>query len=118
MCGAVLAGPANKKSLHIYDTVVVEGKTLAPGDYKIEWSDSGSDVQLSILQGKETVATATARVVPVSNAAEHDSYSVASAPDGSKTLTQLFFSGKKYELDIQSASTAPSSQTAAGGNPN
>lgn len=118
LCSSVLAGPANKKSLHLYDTVVVEGKSLAPGDYRIEWSDSGSDVQLSILQGKETVAIATARVVPVSNAPANDSYSVASAPDGSKTLTQLLFSGKKYELDIQSASAASSAQTDAGGRPN
>lgn len=112
------AGPANKKSLHVYDSVVVEGKQLAPGDYKVAWTESGSDVQVTILRGKDTVAVVPARVVPVADAPVRDSYSVQSLPDGSKTLTQLLFSGKKYELDIQSAAAAGASQAAPTGRQN
>lgn len=107
---AIFAGPTNKKSLHVYDNVIVEGKQLAPGDYKFEWSESGSDVQVSILRGKDTVAVVSARVVPVSNPATGDSYSVQSLPDGSKALTELSFSGKAYDLEIQAAAAAAASQ--------
>lgn len=111
LSAAAFAGPTNKKSLHIYDNVIVEGKQLAPGDYKIAWSESGSDVQVSILRGKETVAVVPARVVPVTDTPVGDSYSVQSLPDGTKALTELVFSGKKYELEIQSAAAAGASQT-------
>jgi len=109
---SLLAGPANKKSFHLPETVVVEGKQLAPGDYKIEWSGAGQDVQVSILRGKDTVASFPAHVVSVNNAILRDGYSTASSQDGSKALTQLFFSGKKYELQVQSASAGATAQTA------
>ena len=110
LSAAAFAGPTNKKSLHVYDNVIVEGKQLTPGDYKIEWSESGSDVQVSILRGKDTVAVVPARVVPVSNPVVGDSYSVQSLPDGTKALTELSFSGKTYELEISSAAIAGASQ--------
>lgn len=108
----VLAGPVNKKPLHLYESVVVEGKQLPPGDYKVEWSEPGPEVQVSIVQGKETVATVSAREVPL-NSTVPDSYGTRAAQDGSKTLTQLFFGGKKYELEIGGGSAGAASQAAA-----
>jgi len=116
LSAAAFAGPTNKRSLHIYENVVVEGKQLAPGDYKIAWSESGSDVQVSILRGKDTVAVVPARAVPVSNPATGDSYSVQSLPDGTKALTELVFSGKKYELEIQSAAAGSQANPAGSQN--
>ena len=109
----VLAGPVNKRPLHLYESLVVEGKQLPPGDYKVEWSEPGPDVKVSILQGKDTVATVSARVVALTNSTTQDSYATRAAQDGSKTLTQLFFGGKKYELDISGSSAGAGSQTAA-----
>jgi hypothetical protein len=111
---SVFAGNGNKKTLHIDTSVTVEGKSLAPGEYKFEWSGTGPDVKVNILKGKETVASVSARVVslPVSN--KQDGYSAAAAKDGSRTLTTLFFSGDKYDLqigDAASASAAPGSTT-------
>ena len=61
--GAVAAG-ASKGTLHLFENVTVQGKQLAPGDYKVEWTGEGPNVQLSIEQGKQTVAV-PARVTPV-----------------------------------------------------
>jgi hypothetical protein len=100
-----------KKTLHFDTAVTVEGKSLAPGDYKFEWSGTGPDVKVNILKGKETVASVSARVVslPVSN--KQDGYSAAAAKDGSHSLTTLFFSGDKYDLQIGDATSATTSQT-------
>jgi hypothetical protein len=99
-----------KKTLHFDTAVTVEGKSLAPGDYKFEWSGTGPNVKVNILKGKETVASVSARVVslPVSN--KQDGYSAAAAKDGSHSLTTLFFSGDKYDLQIGDATSATASQ--------
>lgn len=110
---SVFAGPTNKKSLHLPESMVIEGKRLAPGDYKVEWNEAGRpDVQVNILQGKNTVASFVARVVSLNHAIARDGYSATASQDGSKTLRQLFFGGKKYELQVQSVSAGSSAQTA------
>lgn len=103
-----------KKSLHLYESVTVEGTRLVPGDYKIEWSGSGPDVKVNILKGKETVATVPARIVPVSTANNQDGYSLKPGADGRQSLAEVFFTGEKYDLKIGQAS---SSNTTQGANP-
>ena len=45
-----------KANLSINSPVTVNGTTLRPGDYKVQWEGSGPNVELSILQGKNVVA--------------------------------------------------------------
>jgi hypothetical protein len=99
-----------KKSLHLYENVTVEGKQLAPGDYKCEWSGSGPDVKVNILKGKETVASVSARIVSQGAANEQDGYALTPAQDGSQSLTQIFFTGEKYDLEIGQAASADTNQ--------
>jgi hypothetical protein len=103
----------NKKSLHLYDSVTVQGKQLPPGDYKVEWSGTGSDVKVSILKGKETLVTAPAHVVAVSIAYKENGYTSEAAKDGSRSVTQVFFSGDKFDLELGSASNASTTPGAA-----
>jgi hypothetical protein len=97
---ATSAFAANKGSLSVVDPVTIAGKQLAAGQYKVTWDGSGSSVQLNIIQGKNVVATVPARVVELNNAANSDSAVVSSNSDGSKTLSQIRFSGKKFALAI------------------
>jgi hypothetical protein len=111
-CAGVFAGPTNKKTIHLYESITIAGKQLPPGDYKIEWTESGSSVQLNILNGKDVVATLPAKVVTVSNSYAKDGYETQAARDGSKTLKQVFFAGKNYDLQIQQAdNTTPATST-------
>jgi hypothetical protein len=113
--GAV-AGEPNKKSLHIYEKVSIDGKELEPGDYKIEWDGSGSPVQLTILKGKQTVATVPATVVSAASSNVKDGYSVKSASGAIPALTQVFFAGQKFNLAIQVAATPAQSANPSGSN--
>jgi hypothetical protein len=116
--GSVFAGPAsNKKTLHLEESVVIDGKTLAPGYYKLEWSESGPNVQVTILQGKTTIATVPARLTPLNVAQISTSYSTATSQDGSKTLKQVAFGGTKSSLELESGSAAVGSQNADAGRP-
>jgi hypothetical protein len=113
---SVFAATANKKSIHLYETITISGKQLPAGDYKVEWTDSGSSVQLSILKGKDVVATLPARVVSLNDSNKQDGYETTAAQDGSKTLKQIFFSGKNYDLEIQQADTAAPATIPSGNN--
>jgi hypothetical protein len=109
---SVFAGNTTKKSLHLYESVTVEGTHLMPGDYKFEWSGSGPDVKVNILKGKETVATVSARIVPESASNNEDGYALKPGADGSQSLAEVFFTGEKYDLEIGQASNANTTQGA------
>jgi hypothetical protein len=115
---SAFAGNSNKKSLHLYENVTVEGKQLPAGDYKVEWTGTGSDVTLNILKGKETVASVPARIVPVNVAFQEDGYTATAQKDGTQSVTQLFFTGQKFDLQIGQASSANTTSGAATTSPN
>src|SRR5208282_3547096 len=97
---AALAGENNKVTLQLTEQVNVEGKSLNPGSYKVEWNGSGPTVQVTISQGKQTVTTFSAHLAE--QAAPNPSNAVGSEtePDGSKTLTAIYIGGKKSSLQL------------------
>jgi hypothetical protein len=98
---SAFAGNTNKKSMHLNDNVMVSGTQLMPGDYKVEWSGSGPKVKLNFMEGRDLVASAPARVVSETHPNEEDGYGVKKGKDGRNSLTVVFFSGAKYQLEIQ-----------------
>jgi hypothetical protein len=97
---ATSAFASNKGTLQLVDAAVVSGKQLPAGDYSVKWEGSGSNVQLSIMRGKNVVATTAARVVDLGQSADNDSAVLRSNADGSKSLTEVRFNGKKFALAI------------------
>jgi hypothetical protein len=76
---------------------------LKPGDYKAVWESTGSDVQVKILQGKDVVATTSAKLVDKQGA--NDSVTLGGA-DNVKTVDEIDFSHAKKALVFGSAQTA------------
>ncbi len=120
LAGACLLLPAcafasntNKKSLHLYEKVTVQGTQLAPGNYKVEWNGMGPEVKLNILKGKETVATAPAKIVSQAESNNQTGYSLKRVKDGQQVLAQIFFSGEKYDLNINTSSNSNSATGAS-----
>ncbi|MGA2098603.1 MAG: hypothetical protein ABSH39_20095 [Candidatus Acidiferrum sp.] len=110
LCASVFAGTTNKRSIHLTEPITVAGKQLPAGDYKVEWTESADNVQLNFIHGKDVVATLSAKVISVKNANARDGYETTHAQDGTLSLKQIFFSGKTYDLEIQTADNAvPSS---------
>jgi len=112
LSASAFAGNSNKKSLRFDTSVTVEGQQLAAGDYKVEWSGTGPDVKLNILKGKETVASVDAHIVSVPVPNKQDGYSATTGKDGSRSLTTVFFSGEKFDLEIGQAAAATTSGAA------
>ena len=91
---------ANKGSLQVQDPVTVSGKQLPAGDYQLKWDGKGPNVELSILKGNKVVATVPARLVDINQSASSDAAVVRKNEDGSRSLFEIRFSGKKYALAI------------------
>jgi hypothetical protein len=114
LAASAVAAPASKGTLKLFEPVTVEGKELAPGQYTVEWTGEGPNVQLNIANSKNAVSAVPARIVPISIKNKTSGYSSEKQQDG-RILTSVFFEGKAYDLQIgeQAASQAP--QPAAGG---
>jgi hypothetical protein len=101
---------SNKATLNVQENVQVNGQQLPAGEYQVRWEGTGSDVQLSFLQGKKEVVKTTAKVVTLDKASEYDSV-VIDHQGGSATVSQLRFAGKKFQLAI--GGSEPSSMSAS-----
>jgi hypothetical protein len=86
-----------------HDKPDLEGTVLNRGDYKVEWIGSGPNVELNMVQGRDTLATVQARVVAENTSHEHDGYVLRPAKNGVKSSQEIFSSGAKYNLKIQRA---------------
>jgi hypothetical protein len=110
---AAFAGDSNKTTLNLYEKVTVNGKALNPGKYTVDWQGSGSTVQVSILQGKETVATTPAHVTQSAIANGSSAYGSTAQADGSRTLTTIYVGGKRTALELDQAQAAQPSTTSS-----
>ncbi len=95
-----------KGKLSLTENLTVQGKVLKPGNYKLTWEGTGSNVQLSIIQGRETVITVPATVVAGQNENRASAYSSRTAADGTKSLEAFYPEGKKIVLELGSKETA------------
>jgi hypothetical protein len=114
LAASASAGNTSKGTLQVAEPVTVGGKQLPAGKYQLEWAGSGSSVELSISDGRETVAKVPAQILPLKKAEAASGYSTSTDQAGNKALTEIFFAGKKYELSIGEASaatTTPSEKT-------
>ena len=76
----------------------LNGKSLAAGEYKVKWESHSPEAEVTFLQGKATVASVHAKVMEDTEAAPRNSIVTRDNPDGSKTLLEAHFQGKKAFL--------------------
>jgi hypothetical protein len=99
LASSAFAG-TNKTTLQVQEATTVSGTKLAPGEYKVQWEGTGPNVEMSILKGKNVVAKVPARVVELESAAPSDAAVVHRNDDGSRSLSEIRMSGKKYALAV------------------
>ena len=79
----------------LYQTTQVGDKQLAPGDYKAEWSGTGSTLQVNILKDKQVVATTQAKLV------SGNSQDEVTVNDSTKKLEQINFGRMRQTLVLE-----------------
>jgi hypothetical protein len=102
-----VSGWANDKmkaNIQISHTLQVGSTQLAPGEYKMTWTQSGSDAEVSFSQGKKVIATVPARATQGRSGYQSPALRI----HGSNTL---------IAVDLPEVSLSFSSENAAPANP-
>lgn len=97
---AAVALASNKGSLELQHPTSVAGTQLASGIYSVQWEGTGDEVQVTIMKGKNAVATTSARVVKVERPMPHNAAITTTNSDGTSSLSQIVFGGKKFALEL------------------
>ncbi|MGO9087905.1 MAG: hypothetical protein ACLP6G_04325 [Terriglobales bacterium] len=101
---------ATKASLTLSDPITVNGTTLKPGDYKLQWDGSGPNVEVNVMQGKKVVAKLQAKVVDLKSPAENNA-AVIQNNNGNASLVGARFEGKKFALEIGESNSNDGAQS-------
>ena len=81
------AGAKNSSDVNFDQPVRVAGTQLAAGQYKVVWEGTGPNVQVNFMQGRNTVASAPARIQNQSN--RFDAIETASSTDNTRVLQAI-----------------------------
>ena len=98
---AAFAG-ANSGTIKLTDTVKVGATELPAGDYKVTWTGTGDNAQVTLKQGKYEAST-TAQVVDQKR--PQDAVATKSE-NGARVLTQIQFRDKTLVLNNASSTVA------------
>ena len=90
---------SNKGTLRVHESSEVAGQQLAAGEYQLRWDGSGSNVEVSFMQGKKEVAKTSARLVNLDKASDNDA-ALVDHSSGKAIVTEVRFAGKKYALAL------------------
>ena len=111
---ATSAFASNKASFELQHPTQVGDKQLAPGTYTVQWQGSGDQIQMNILQRNKEVASIPGHVVTMEAASPYDSALVNVNQDGSRSLSQIRFRGKKFALVVNDTGGAGAGSAGAG----
>ena len=100
---SVFAKDKNEGKFTLSDSALVGSTQLRPGDYKATWEGSGPEVQVKILQGKNVLASGSAKLVD--NPSQQDAVTVSGSASA-RTVDEIDFSGARKGLVFGSQATA------------
>ena len=103
-------------SLRVTQPVQLNGTQLKPGDYKVTWEGTGPEVTVSVMKGKDVVATAPAHVKELDKSGAADASVLQKNTDGSTNLSGIRFSGKKIALEFAQETAASGMKSGASSN--
>jgi hypothetical protein len=101
---------SNKGTLRVHESSEVGGQQLAAGEYQLRWDGTGSNVEVSFMQGKKEVAKTSARLVNLDKASDNDA-AIVDHSSGKAIVTEVRFAGKKYALALGATEKAEMSDS-------
>jgi len=92
--------------MSITDPVQVGSTRLAPGDYKVEWTGTGDNVQINIMKGNKVVASTEGKVVEMPNSATSNAVVTKELDNNTRALTEIQFDNRKEALQLANSQVA------------
>ena len=84
---ALTFAATNKSTVIFSQSVTVGSATLDPGEYKVEWIGTGSQVDVTFWRGKNKILTVPAQYNEAHN--PYDAVTVRPEPSGGNTLLKI-----------------------------
>lgn len=112
MVTAATALAKDSRKVKVAYPASVGGTTVAAGDYKLESSSKGADPTVTLVKGKNVVATAHGQWVDRDVKYQQDAIIYDKAADGSRSIIELRFAGSKRALVLNSGAEANSAGAA------
>jgi hypothetical protein len=100
LASSAFASNSNKGSLQLSDPASIGGTQLKAGNYDVKWDGEGANVQVNVLKGSKVVATVPAHLIDLADKPSNDSAVVKKNADGTESIAEIHFSGKKQALAI------------------
>lgn len=110
------AGDAHKGSVQFFNAVQLNGKQLPAGEYQVKWEGSAGNVEMSLLRNGKVLASAPAQLVELNQKPSADAALINNNADGSRSLSEIRFAGKKYALAVGSESAQSQMKSGEGSN--
>ena len=92
------AAAKNARTINLGHAIVLQGKNLPAGRYKVEWQTHSPEATVQILHGRQLVVTTDGRVEQRDKINYSDAVVYDTAPDGSMTLLEIRFAGSNKVL--------------------
>ena len=99
---------SHSKNLDLEQKVQVNGTTLQPGSYKVQWDANGSTAQVKFLKGKKEVASAPAQLKNMPKRSDGTSVVLGNKSEV-PTLDEIDFGGMTQALVLSGANATQSS---------
>ncbi|HEX6504508.1 MAG TPA: hypothetical protein VF011_14810 [Terriglobales bacterium] len=97
---SAFAGDAHKGSVQFFNDVQLNGKQLPAGEYQVKWEGTGDNVEMSLLRSGKVLVSAPAQVIELNQKSSSDAALINNNPDGSRSIGEIRFAGKKYALAV------------------
>jgi hypothetical protein len=106
VCLLAIAAVAGEKSITFVSPTTLNGKAIAPGDYKVSYDIKGSTADVKISQNGKTVATATGEVVQKVDVPTRNAVVNQKNADGTNTVVEFQFAKEKQVIRLAPEASA------------
>ena len=86
------AGKPQRQSFTLYDAAQLGHVKLQPGDYRVEWTQTGDNVPVTLVKDGKTIAQLHAKVVDQKSSYGNAAIDMTKQADGSEALQEVQFS--------------------------
>jgi hypothetical protein len=92
------AADGGKTTIKLFQGASLNGKTLAAGEYKVKWQRQSAEADVTFSQGKQEITTVRGKFVEREQPSPYTAVVTKPNGDGTETITELRFEGKKEVL--------------------
>ncbi len=103
---SAFAADKHEGKFTLTEPALVGSTQLPAGDYKAQWSGTGQDVQMQIIQHGKTLVTVPGKLVDNKEAAQYNSVTVKPGSGNLKTVDEIDFANRKDALVLSEAQTS------------